>query len=171
MPISDELTNYLAFLHDVISAYHERLSEVTSPQVARELLANLADKEVRYLKLNEQADPSLAVESFLKKMGMDHKVEKKGEVTTVSLACPNACTVHPRITSPNLSNINTRPRCTKNQQQPPAHHAKSPNHDRSRIYHRTQRKTKVDYGLHTSPDSPQTVFIPISAFSGKSIKQ
>jgi hypothetical protein len=100
MPISDELTNYLAFLHDVISAYHERLSEVTSPQVARELLANLADKEVRYLKLNEQADPSLAVESFLKKMGMDHKVEKKGEVTTVSLACPNACTVHPRITSP-----------------------------------------------------------------------
>lgn len=100
MPISDELTNYLAFLHDVISVYHERLSEVTSPQVARELLANLADKEVRYLKLNEQADPGLEVESFLKKMGMDHKVEKKGEVTTVSLACPNACTVHPRISSP-----------------------------------------------------------------------
>jgi hypothetical protein len=99
LQISDELTNYIAFLHDVVSAYHERLSEVTSAQVATEFLANIADKEVRYLKLDKQADRGFVIDSLLNRMGIHYKLEKTGEMTTISLSCPYASTVHPRINS------------------------------------------------------------------------
>jgi len=97
--ISTELNTYLAFLHDVIAAYHERLSETTSPKVASLFLASIADKESRNLGLDKEANPKKNVERLLENLGMKYESVKIGETTVDKLVCPFANVVHQRISA------------------------------------------------------------------------
>jgi len=97
--IPDEFMQYVAFLHDVIAAYHARLSEVTSPRVADHVLASMADKEAGYLGLDKIESPTQHVENFLRKLGMKFQTSKAGEQTTTKLDCPYASVIHPRLGS------------------------------------------------------------------------
>ena len=95
--VSPELSEYLAFLHDVIAAYHERLSEATSPEVARQVMAGIADKEARYLGINRDANPQDFVSKFIERIGMRYRTFKVGDQDVNELECPYASIVHPRI--------------------------------------------------------------------------
>jgi len=98
--IPSELNTYIAILHDIIAAYHERLSQAASPDVAAHFLATIADKQVRYLGLDKDSDPKKALETFLQNIGMKHQTFKIGDYKTVTrLECPYANVVHPRITA------------------------------------------------------------------------
>jgi hypothetical protein len=99
--VPNELTTYIAFLHDVISAYHQRLSDAASPKVAAQFLASIADKEMRYLGLDKDANPKEKLENMLQNMGMKYQTFRVGEQIVNKLECPFANVVHPRINSTN----------------------------------------------------------------------
>jgi hypothetical protein len=55
LDLPSEHVLYLAALHDVIAAYHQRLSDVTSPRVANQFLANVADMSMKYVQGQDSA--------------------------------------------------------------------------------------------------------------------
>jgi hypothetical protein len=99
--MSTELATYVGFLHDVIAAYHERLTEATSPQIAAHFLTFIADKEIRHLKLDNDPNPKKTIEYIIQSMGMKYQSIRVGEQTVSKLDCPYASVVHPRMSATN----------------------------------------------------------------------
>jgi hypothetical protein len=97
--IPDEMISYIGFLHDVIAAYHERLSLAASPKVAGQFLVSIADKEIRALGLDKGADPKQMLDSMLRNLGMKYQTFKVGDQVVSKLECPHATAVHPRISA------------------------------------------------------------------------
>jgi hypothetical protein len=95
--LSSEHILYLAALHDVVAAYHQRLSEVTSPRVANQFLANVADMSMKYVQ--SQDSVMNAVEERIRALGANLNVRETGEGIECDIECPFASKVHPRIMS------------------------------------------------------------------------
>lgn len=99
---SPELLLYLAALHDIISAYHQRLAEVTSPQVANQFLGNISDIAMSHLGLDKDKDSEIeSARKMMAKLGMKLEMVKVGENTACKIECPFASKVHPLIVSKN----------------------------------------------------------------------
>jgi hypothetical protein len=99
--VSTELATYIGFLHDIIAEYHERLAGATSPQVAREFLASIADKEIRHLGLDNDPTPKNTIKNIVESMGMKYQTFRVGDQMVSKLECPYAEVVHPRISTTN----------------------------------------------------------------------
>jgi hypothetical protein len=99
--LSDELTLYLAAMHDVIAAYHQHLSEVTSPRVANQFLANVSDMSMKYVEGRDSAMD--AVKKRLMELGVNLTMRQMSEdirsEIQCEIECPFASKVHPLIVS------------------------------------------------------------------------
>jgi len=96
--LSPELSLYIAALHDIISAYHTRLSSVASPKVANQFLANIADMAMHYLGYDK--NPAAAMEKvkeLMAKLGMEFTTVKVGGGFDCRIGCPFAEKVHPHL--------------------------------------------------------------------------
>jgi len=92
---SDALGKYIATLHDLTGAYHERLIEVTSPQVAAQLLRNLADKAVQRFEIDrEKPQPMKQAKELISSLGIDLRITQVGSSLVLDVSCPFAQTVH-----------------------------------------------------------------------------
>jgi hypothetical protein len=90
----------MAALHDIIAAYHNRLAEVTSPQVATAFLANMSDLAMKHLGFDKgDKTPLENTKSLLESLGMKLEIVKVGEELDFDLQCPFAKQVHPLIAS------------------------------------------------------------------------
>jgi len=100
--ISAEFLTFLAMLHDIISTYHTRLCEVTSPRVANQFLAGIADKAILDLRLDNDDFSSIEnVKKWLNRMGIKLTTVNIGEGTECKIECPFATQVHPLLVSKN----------------------------------------------------------------------
>lgn len=95
--VPSEFVRYIAFMHDAIACYHQRLTQVVSPKVANLFLAQIADRAAVQLGLSKEADPKRAADAFLEALGMRFKTLKVGEKTVTHIACPYAAIVHPKL--------------------------------------------------------------------------
>jgi hypothetical protein len=97
LDLSSELALYVAALHDVVAAYHQRLSEVTSPRVASQFLANVADMSMKYVEGEGVAMD--AVKKRLTELGANLRMRTVNEGIECEIECPFASKVHPQIMS------------------------------------------------------------------------
>jgi hypothetical protein len=102
LELSPELSLYLAALHDIISAYHQRLSEVTSPQVANQFLGNISDIAMRHLGFDKDKDSAEEnARKMMATLGMKLETVKTGQNIDCKIECPFAEKVHPLLVSKN----------------------------------------------------------------------
>lgn len=95
--VPSEFIKYVAFMHDVIAGYHQILIRITSPDEASRLMAQIADSAIVQLGLSKEMDPKTAADAFLRALGMKFRVSRVGEKTVVTLACPYATMIHPKL--------------------------------------------------------------------------
>jgi len=91
----------MAALHDIIAAYHERLSQVTSPQVANQFLATMSDLAMHHLGFDKQDDPMENAKKLMAMFGMKLTTVTVNDQAEFKIECPFAERVHPLIVSKN----------------------------------------------------------------------
>jgi hypothetical protein len=98
--LSPPLQTYLAALHDIISAYHQRLTEITSPQVANQFLGNMSDLAMKHLGFDiGKSTPIESAQILMGNLGMKLDIVKVGDKFDCKLECPFAKQVHPHLAS------------------------------------------------------------------------
>jgi len=88
---------YLAFMHDLISAYHQKLTETLSPKVAETFRDIASDSIVK--KLGIEAEQKNTLSDILSKWGIKSQVVTIGDDVQCHLECPYATIVHPLLTA------------------------------------------------------------------------
>ena len=92
--------DYLAFLHDELSENRVRLREILGESQANALFCWSADRLVTTLGSSRNAlSPVEGIAQTLKSWGMQVEVKSKGNTVDISMKCPYAETVHPRLSS------------------------------------------------------------------------
>ena len=100
--IAPELEDYLAALHEIVAAYHQRLTEVTSSKVANQLLANISDMVTKRLSSGEEPGMGMrVVKDLMGKLGLELETVNVGDYVICKVSCPFASKIHPHLTTPN----------------------------------------------------------------------
>lgn len=96
---------YVVLLHDLISAYHEKLSEVLSPTVAETFRGGAVDRIVSKLGLTKDKDGDSGnaaeknVVETLRRWGTGIQIVEVGDQLICDISCPVARDVHPLLSS------------------------------------------------------------------------
>jgi hypothetical protein len=100
---------YVAVLHDLVTAYHDKLSEVLSPAEVEKFRVATADRILSNLDLKSagQAQVMQTVAKLLSDWGLTLKVEEELGQLRCSIDCPYAHTVHPLYATPTFCPIST----------------------------------------------------------------
>jgi len=95
-----EMRVFVTGLHGVIAAYHHRLAQVTSQEVADQFLATMSDLAIKYQALDDgDARPMDNARNLLEKLGMKLSIIGVGEKIEANLQCPLAAQIHPQLAS------------------------------------------------------------------------
>jgi lipase chaperone LimK len=79
LSMAEVSVEYLAYMHDLISLYHEKLSQILSPTVAETFRDSVSDLIVKKLGITE--DQVLGLEDGLRKWGVESQIVDIGEST------------------------------------------------------------------------------------------
>lgn len=93
---------YVAYLHDLVSAYHEKLSEILSPNVAETFRGAAVDRIVKQLGLPQElirSDYHQVIKSVAKDLGQQIEVTQIGNELVCEMICRYAHDVHPVLVS------------------------------------------------------------------------